>query len=201
MPLNTLTVALSTTPTILSTLFTYPLARRRGECADYGLSYAEGIALIRRFLVHASHHTVEELQAFTAMYVPSPTWVRTENVAIAPEHLERAAGCVEAQLGEEGVARVGGRKWWRWREGELRGEWVWVSQKWWSSSSDEDLGEKMEGGGQKTMLYVHGGAYYFGSVDEHRYQLQRHARKLGARVFAREFCSTPRRKRKERGRC
>lgn len=30
------------------------------------------------------------------------------------------------------------------------------------------------------------GAYFFGSVDEHRYQLQRHARKLQARVFARK---------------
>lgn len=39
--------------------------------------------------------------------------------------------------------------------------------------------------GQRVMLYVHGGAYYFGSVDEHRYQMQRHARKLEARVFAR----------------
>jgi acetyl esterase/lipase len=35
------------------------------------------------------------------------------------------------------------------------------------------------------MLYFHGGAFYFGSVDTHRYQLQRHARKLKARVFAR----------------
>lgn len=39
--------------------------------------------------------------------------------------------------------------------------------------------------GRRVMLYVHGGAYFFGSVDEHRYQLQRHARKLGARVLAR----------------
>jgi len=37
----------------------------------------------------------------------------------------------------------------------------------------------------RVMLYIHGGAYYFGSVDEHRYQMQRHARKLKARVFAR----------------
>jgi len=39
--------------------------------------------------------------------------------------------------------------------------------------------------GKRVMLYVHGGAYFFGSVDEHRYQLQRHARKLEARVLAR----------------
>lgn len=38
---------------------------------------------------------------------------------------------------------------------------------------------------KRVMLYVHGGAYFFGSVDEHRYQMQRHARKLKARVFAR----------------
>lgn len=33
------------------------------------------------------------------------------------------------------------------------------------------------------------GAYFFGSVDEHRYQLQRHARKLQAKVFARKDIS------------
>ena len=41
------------------------------------------------------------------------------------------------------------------------------------------------------MLYVHGGAYYFGSVDEHRYQLQRHARKLEARVLAPRYRLAP----------
>lgn len=41
------------------------------------------------------------------------------------------------------------------------------------------------------MLYVHGGAYFFGSVDEHRYQMQRHARKLRARVFAPRYRLAP----------
>lgn len=45
--------------------------------------------------------------------------------------------------------------------------------------------------GNRVMLYVHGGAYYFGSVDEHRYQMQRHARKLKARVFAPEYRLAP----------
>ena len=44
---------------------------------------------------------------------------------------------------------------------------------------------------KRVMLYVHGGAYYFGSVDEHRYQLQRHARKLKARVLAPEYRLAP----------
>ena len=41
------------------------------------------------------------------------------------------------------------------------------------------------------MLYVHGGAYFFGSVDEHRYQMQRHARKLRARVLAPRYRLSP----------
>lgn len=41
------------------------------------------------------------------------------------------------------------------------------------------------------MLYTHGGAYFFGSVDEHRYQLQRHARKLLARVLAPRYRLAP----------
>lgn len=41
------------------------------------------------------------------------------------------------------------------------------------------------------MLYVHGGAYFFGSVDEHRYQIQRHARKLQARVLAPRYRLAP----------
>jgi acetyl esterase/lipase len=43
----------------------------------------------------------------------------------------------------------------------------------------------------RVILYVHGGAYYFGSVDEHRYQMQRHARKLKARLFAPRYRLAP----------
>jgi acetyl esterase/lipase len=45
--------------------------------------------------------------------------------------------------------------------------------------------------GDRIMLYVHGGAYFFGSVDEHRYQMQRHARKLKARVLAPKYRLAP----------
>ena len=44
---------------------------------------------------------------------------------------------------------------------------------------------------RRVMLYVHGGGYFFGSVDEHRYQMQRHARKLRARVFAPRYRLAP----------
>lgn len=41
------------------------------------------------------------------------------------------------------------------------------------------------------MMYIHGGAYFFGSVDTHRYMMQRHARKLKGRVFAPEYRLAP----------
>ena len=44
---------------------------------------------------------------------------------------------------------------------------------------------------ERIMLYIHGGAYYFSSVDGHRYQIQRHARKLRARVLAPRYRLAP----------
>lgn len=44
---------------------------------------------------------------------------------------------------------------------------------------------------QRILLYVHGGGYFFGAVDEHRYQIQRHARKLKARAFAVDYRLAP----------
>ena len=134
--------------------------------------------LIRQFLAYASHHTVEDLQAFTSQRVPCPRWVKIDDVAIPEKPLSEAAHAIIAQLGHHGVDKVGGEKWWQWRrEGSvLKAEWIEMRR-----DHDKRRDEK----GKRVMLYVHGGAYFFGSVDEHRYQIQRHARKLEARVFAR----------------
>lgn len=76
--------------------------------------------------------------------------------------------------------KVGGQKWWQWRRdgSTLQAEWIEMRRDYTKREASNDNGKRV-------MLYVHGGAYFFGSVDEHRYQLQRHARKLEARVFAR----------------
>jgi acetyl esterase/lipase len=56
---------------------------------------------------------------------------------------------------------------------------------------DYNTRKKNNDRGRRVMLYVHGGGYFFGSVDEHRYQMQRHARKLRARVFAPRYRLAP----------
>ncbi|KAL2422025.1 AB hydrolase superfamily protein C4A8.06c [Exophiala dermatitidis] len=67
---------------------------------------------------------------------------------------------------------------------ELKAEWV-------EMRAHYNEQQKRGGRSRRIMLYVHGGAYFFGSVDEHRYQMQRHARKLEARVFAPRYRLAP----------
>ncbi|KAG8768394.1 hypothetical protein FRC12_005594 [Ceratobasidium sp. 428] len=43
----------------------------------------------------------------------------------------------------------------------------------------------------RCMLYIHGGGYYFGSVDQQRYCIQRYARKMGGRVLAVNYRLAP----------
>lgn len=83
---GTPSVALATTPTVLSTFFSHIFAKRKrhssakksleaggpGGGPENQLSYEEGLKVVRRFIDFASHHGVEEVQAFTAMAVPNP---------------------------------------------------------------------------------------------------------------------------------
>lgn len=150
------------------------------------LSYDEGLHLVRAFLEFASHHTIEELQGFTSQWVPIPRWVKVERVTIPLEHVKEAADVLQQQLGSDGVEQVGGRKWWQWRKPDtpLGADWI-------EMRADANRRKTNNEPLKRVMLYIHGGAYFFGSVDEHRYQMQRHARKLQARVFAPRYRLAP----------
>lgn len=188
MPVNTVSVATAVTPTVIETYFSHYLNRRPlRQKPTAHISYHEGLELIRRFLHYASFHTVDEIQAFTSQWVPAPTWVHVKEVDIPEGQLARSAAYIQAQLGPEGVHQIGGKTWWQWRRdnAKLKAEWI---------EMRKDYDERKKIGnqkGQRIMLYVHGGAYYFGSVDEHRYQMQRHARKLKARVLAPRYRLAP----------
>jgi acetyl esterase/lipase len=106
--------------------------------------------------------------------------VKLDDIKIPEEYIVKSAEAITEQLGPHGVAKVGGKTWWQWRRpgSELKAEWI-------EMRADYNERKRISDPGRRVMLYVHGGAYFFGSVDEHRYQMQRHARKLKARVFAR----------------
>jgi acetyl esterase/lipase len=187
MPLSTFGVVSAVTPSVIETYFSHFLNRaplRQKPTAH--ISYHEGLRLIREFLDYSAKHTVEDLQAFTAQWVPAPTWVRIQDVEIKAQYLERSARLLQEQLGPTGIELVGGTSWWQWRRPDAPCKAEWVEMK-------KDYNERKRTGGRcdRAILYVHGGAYYFGSVDEHRYQIQRHARKLKAKVFAPRYRLAP----------
>ncbi|KAJ5363480.1 uncharacterized protein N7496_009193 [Penicillium cataractarum] len=171
---------------ITSTRSQYLHRKSRHNHPTVHLTYDEGIQVVRQFLYYASKHPVEDIQAFTRQSVPSPRWVRTEPITIPEEFLSSAADVLVKQLGPKGLVRVGGEKWWQWRgpaEG-LKGEWI-------EMRNHYNEMKKSNGRNHRIMLYIHGGAYFFGSVDTHRYMLQRHARKLKGRVFAPDYRLAP----------
>src|SRR5581483_8003701 len=102
--------------------------------------------------------------------IPTPHWVKITEEKVPQEYLTQAAEALINELGPRGIVRVGGREWWQWRGSMngLMGEWI---------EMKSDYHARLKGGntkGNRVMLYVHGGAYFFGSIDTHRYQMQRH---------------------------
>ena len=140
-----------------------------------------------------------------------PRNVKVIPVDIERSYLDKAAKLLQAQLGDHGIAAIGGRSWWQWREGGtkagLKAEWIEMRSDYEArnrraaADEPEKQGTEVEGGKQnkrgvdkkadRIMLYFHGGGNYFGSVDAHRYQIQRHARKLSARVLAPRYRLAP----------
>ncbi|KAE8325171.1 hypothetical protein BDV39DRAFT_216718 [Aspergillus sergii] len=187
MPLNTVALSVALTPAVISTFFSHYLHRKSlHHKPSVHIEYDEGVRIFREFLAYAAKHSVEDLQSFTSQRVPSPHWVRTETVTIPTQYLSSAATALIDQLGPKGLSQVGGKEWWQWRGpgDDLQGEWVEMRNDY----NERTRARKIHGihpSQKRIMFYIHGGAYYFGSLETHRYQMQRHARKLKGRVFAR----------------
>lgn len=115
MGLSTLNVAAHTTPIVISRFFAFLLKRRsRKGKPQAELSYDEGLAIIRQFLAFAATNTVEDLQSFTRQKVPTPNWVMSRLRTIPEETLSEAASILKKQLSvDDGLAEVGGEKWWQ----------------------------------------------------------------------------------------
>lgn len=114
---------------------------------------------VRRLPVDPSNRDLRQCkQAFTAMYVPAPTWVRKQIVTVPFQGcIDRAETLLEQQLqsyGSISTQRIGGMQWWKVRGRELEGEWIemkkdYVKRK---ASSPEEQKDN-----ERVMLYIHGG--------------------------------------------
>ncbi|TGO65967.1 hypothetical protein BOTNAR_0071g00040 [Botryotinia narcissicola] len=189
MGLSTLSVGTAVAPVVFQTFVAHYLGDRslKKQKPTAHISYDEGLHLIRKFLLYASQHTVEDIQAFTSQWVPHPPYVSVRETTIAEKHIHEAEKYLSIQLEKQGgIGIIGGHQWWKWRRpgSELKSETI---------EMKADLDERNQKGEdpKRVMLYVHGGAYFFGSTDEHRYQMQRHARKLKAVVVAPRYRLAP----------
>ncbi|KAF9486039.1 alpha/beta-hydrolase [Pholiota conissans] len=134
---------------------------------------------------------------------------------------EAALYLIKALGGDEVAKRlIGGVKWWQVRGiNGVDGQWITARKDYQEAkrrhkmkhaqdkqSADkgpdpplmtEDPSSTTGGAYEKDMdamrciLYLHGGGYYFGSVDQERYSIQRMARKINGRVFAINYRLAP----------
>ncbi|KIM40342.1 hypothetical protein M413DRAFT_177504 [Hebeloma cylindrosporum] len=178
--------------------------------------YDEAFTIVKSFLNASTFHTIEELQAFSNTRTPSPPWTHVVRTVVPMSCCDEAATYLIKALGGEDVARklVGGVKWWQVRGvNGVDAQWITAKKDWKeakrrhkreqnmkdlpSPPPTEHVKGKPEGVYEKDMdamrciLYLHGGGYYFGSVDQERYSIQRFARKINGRVFAINYRLAP----------
>ncbi|KAL5532041.1 hypothetical protein ACEPAF_5605 [Sanghuangporus sanghuang] len=175
------------------------------------LLYDEVFHIVKSFLEVSTHHTIEELQQFSNTQIPSSPWMHVMRVRVPLSCCDDAAEYLIDALGGQVKTRqiVGGTKWWQVRG--IRG----VDAQWIVARKDHQRVRKQQKQHQqqaeqlkqdhheedavydpemdelRCILYFHGGGYYFGSVDQERYFIQRFARKSGCRLLAISYRLAP----------
>ncbi|KZT13024.1 alpha/beta-hydrolase [Laetiporus sulphureus 93-53] len=207
MGVNTFSAVAHITPVVVKTLLKH--GRQKGHKLKHGdeteeatddIFYDEAFHIVKAFIELGTHNTVESLQAFTNTHVPSPPWAAVSPVQVPLASCNKAADVLIEWFGPDDLKHVvGGERWWQVRGSDgIDSEWI-TERKYLDHaqiSRPERLTEteehilRMEH--LKTvMLYVHGGAYFWGSINTHRYQVIRYARKMKGRAFAVNYRKAP----------
>ncbi|KAH9894438.1 alpha/beta-hydrolase [Cubamyces lactineus] len=207
MPVTTTSAAIHITPVVFKTFLKH--AKRKGVKYKDGdgtvqgwddILYDEAFHIVKAFIEFGTRNTVESLQAFTNTHVPAPFWCAVVPVKIPLSSCNKAADALIEWFGPEELKHVvGGERWW-----QIRGlEWIdgeWITEKAFLEDSGHKHHDKLSEEENtilrmehldRVMLYVHGGAYFWGSINTHRYQVIRYARKMHGRAFAVNYRKAP----------
>ncbi|TBU23510.1 alpha/beta-hydrolase [Dichomitus squalens] len=207
MPVTTTSAAVHITPVVLKTFVRHTkhktLKAKHGDESPRALDdiyYDEAFHIVKAFIELGTKNTAESLQRFTNTHVPAPFWVAVVPVRIPLASSNRAADALIEWFGSEDLKRVvGGERWW-----QVRGlDWLdaeWITEKDFlkdipvpddvNRTEEENTIKRMEQL-DRVMLYVHGGAFYWGSINTHRYQVIRYAKKIKGRAFAVNYRKAP----------
>ncbi|KAH6915136.1 lipase/esterase [Coprinopsis sp. MPI-PUGE-AT-0042] len=157
--------------------------------------------IVKAFIELGTKNTIEELQAFTNTHIPSPYWTAVVPVTIPLYSCNEAADVLIDWFGPDELKHVvGGERWWQVRGLDgVEGEWL-AEREHLDQEEGEATGRSLERENEdilrmenleSVMLYVHGGGYFWGSINTHRFQMLRFARKFRGRVFAVNYRKAP----------
>ncbi|KAG9292409.1 hypothetical protein G9A89_015279 [Geosiphon pyriformis] len=166
------------TPAFFTTLYKH--VKNDVPDSSWDLKLHLGVALLRNFLKLSKNKTIEQHQKFLSRaHFPSPPSVLVKKTVV-PETCRSQAEDILAGLLSGQEEKVG----WRWREDPmkqrpLRGEWVEMKKR------------KKRTAADRVILYIHGGAYFFGSAAQHRFLIQKVAKYGGARALSIDYRLAP----------
>ncbi|KAJ6515694.1 Alpha/Beta hydrolase protein [Mycena sanguinolenta] len=208
MPVSTLSAAVHITPVVIKTFVQHGkrLASKRNEKradeAQDDILFDEAFHIVKAFIELGTRNRVESLQKFCNTHVVSPYWAAVASVCIPLHSCNEAADILIDWFGpDELKAVVGGERWWQVRGLDgIDGEWITQKDYLEDEKAHGPPGRKLTDDDQtvlrmekldRVMLYVHGGGYFWGSINTHRYQLIRYSRKIKGRVFAVNYRKAP----------
>ncbi|TIB18941.1 hypothetical protein E3P92_00289 [Wallemia ichthyophaga] len=203
-------------PVVLKTLVRHLIKKRNNNTnksetpstPNDEYAFDQTFKLTRAFLDIAMNHPVEDLQSLGSTYIPPPFWVHNVAVTVPMSIINNAAEyLIKAFGGEQPMrAAVGGTRWWQVRPTPgLPSEWICMKSDVKLATRNNKPNKPREQpkdsftpqffkdieGLPRTILFVHGGAYYWGSINTHRYLIWRMARKMRGKAFAVSYRLSP----------
>lgn len=132
LPFNSVTIAATSTASLLTTLLTHPWRRlTKNTHQSRSLFYDSVFSTVKNFIAKAGLHTVEELQRVSKLNLPSPPGVRVVPCTIPLQSRLDAGKILIETIGQEEIVRVvGGTEWWQKSASPLNGEWVSMKKDW-----------------------------------------------------------------------
>lgn len=145
--------------------------KKRSVARSRDVSFDTAFRLIKKFLRQATEGTVEDLQSFCNIHIPSPSWSTVVAVKIPLEMADQAAKILIEHIGAETMdALFGGQMWWQQRaQGYIAAEWI-AAKRDWDLANEARLKENHQNNSpsdsapnepaaeeQTCMFYMHGG--------------------------------------------
>ncbi|KAF9569086.1 alpha/beta-hydrolase [Agrocybe pediades] len=210
MPVTTVSAAVHITPVVIKTFLKHTKNKARRLKASQedsipqdDIFFDEAFNIVKAFIELGTKNTVESLQAFTNTHVPAPYWALVRPIVVPFSSCNEAADALIEWFGPDELKYVvGGERWWQVRGlNGVDAEWVAEQQdvgpnhkthpttgaKLKSAEADIVRLEKLD----KVMYYIHGGGYFWGSINTHRYQILHYAQKFKGRAFTVNYRKAP----------